>query len=366
MIRRCGQSEALIYRADLWHGGTFEGDRWRRAAALEPGCLDHRTGLAASLERAGRPLEAAAELEKAGEHIPMLRSDREALDALLSAAARLRGGGETAPRSSRASSRPVCLAGRRAYSPEEVLFRFMHVSDLHIGQWMDGGSNDTDRLSWITDIAYPALKPAFIAASGDLTDSTNGFIMPLFGPYQKEWSAYAALVSGLPRGVWRDLPGNHDHYSDKHFDYYLANSVSRSLQYSWTVKSGGRIWQFIAVNTAASDGRPWPHDERGLDEGELDWLEMEILPGAAGVFIFGHHPVYRLKYGRERFERILKENNISYFFGHSHESYIALTGGRMEVQVDSLGKGSENNYALAVVLRDGGVCVSLHDSGRLP
>lgn len=354
----------------LVRAGDFPGAAaaWRRASALEPSCLDHRVALAASLERAGLPLAAARELEEVGDHFGIMHSaDWEVLGVMRTAAAKLkRGSPPRAGQPAGTAAAVTCLSGRAGHSEKEVLFRFIHVSDLHIGQWIDGGADDIRNLAWLADVAYPAVRPAFIAATGDLTDSTNGFILPLFGPYQREWDSYASLVSGLPRDAWRDMPGNHDHYGDKHFSFYLRDSASRRLQYSWTVDAGGGLYQFIAVNTSANDGRPWPWDRRGLDDGELDWLEAEIRPDALRVVVFGHHPPYSLKYGRERFERILSASRASYFFGHSHKSSVKVSGGRLEVNVDSLGKDSKNNYALAAVLEGGDICVSLRDAGSLP
>lgn len=338
-----------------------------RASVLAPRCLDYRVALAASLERSGRPEEAASTLERAGRELYLREGAPEAFREMSLAARELRRGSAPVPEEGgRARGECLCASGRRAFDASETVFSFVQISDLHVGEWMHGGSADTERLSWMVEKGFPALKPAFMVATGDLTDSTNGFIIPMFGPFRKEWDKYAALVAALPAGSYYDLPGNHDNYGDKDFRFYLANSVSRQLQHSWTVEADGKLYQFIAVNTAADDGGRWPGDDAGLRDAELDWLEAAIRQDAYRVVVFGHHPPHRLKYGLERFKAILAASNASYFCGHSHKHYMKTEEGRLEINLDSLGKDKRNNYVLASYLRGGDLCVRMLDAGALP
>ena len=99
------------------------------------------------------------------------------------------------------------------------------MSDLHIGQ---RGTTDSTRLQWLVTTARNVIKPSFIVATGDLTDSTNGNLFGIpNGPYQAEWDQYKAILTARMPGpdFFYDLPGNHDAYSDPDFAYYLANSV---------------------------------------------------------------------------------------------------------------------------------------------
>lgn len=363
----CPESRIAKDALSLAEAGNFAAAAklFRVAAEAASGCLDHRVGLAASLERAGRPAEAASELEKAASESKLSGdADREAAGIMRSAAKRLRSGGDERSGGRGAPQGTICLSGRGAWRPDEAVFTFLHVSDPHIGQWMDGGLDGARNLAWVADTAWPVLKPAFIAATGDLTDSTNGFIIPLFGPHVREWRTYSSLISGLPAGALYDMPGNHDHYGDRHFSSYLAWSSARRLQYSWTVEAGGSVYRFIAVNTAANNGRPWPWDDRGLDDEELSWLAAELRKGGRRIFVFGHHPTHRLRYGREKFERLLREHGASYFHGHSHDAAALVRDGGLRVNVGSLGKSDEDNYVLAAVLADD-VCVSFRTAGSL-
>ena len=54
------------------------------------------------------------------------------------------------------------------------IFWFIHASDLHIGA---RGTTDSSRLQWLVTTAKNVIKPEFIVASGDLTDSTNGNLL---------------------------------------------------------------------------------------------------------------------------------------------------------------------------------------------
>lgn len=60
------------------------------------------------------------------------------------------------------------------YSPDnDKIFWFVHISDIHIGT---RGTQDSQNLQWLVTEANNIIKPSFIVASGDLTDSTNGNI----------------------------------------------------------------------------------------------------------------------------------------------------------------------------------------------
>lgn len=87
----------------------------------------------------------------------------------------------------------------------------MIISDIHVGT---SGSQDTDHLAWAVGPAQQVVNPAFIVATGDLTDSTNGGIIPN-GPYLAEWQAYRQILdaAGMTSAFYYDIPGNHDHYT---------------------------------------------------------------------------------------------------------------------------------------------------------
>src|SRR5512142_2660384 len=78
------------------------------------------------------------------------------------------------------------LAGQKAYyyPNADRLFWFMILSDSHIG----ASSTAAENLTWAAGPARQAINPQFIVNTGDLTDSSNGGLIPVGGPYPEEWT----------------------------------------------------------------------------------------------------------------------------------------------------------------------------------
>ena len=259
------------------------------------------------------------------------------------------------------------------------LFWFMIISDLHVGV---SGSQDTGFLNWAVTNARSVITPGFIVATGDLTDSTNGGIIPN-GPYQEEWDTYRQILddAGMDSTFYYDIPGNHDHYNDSDLAYYLANSIQGSAngntQHAWVKDYPFGAYQFIGTCTAGNDGAPfsfWPWDNfgdnAGLDAGELAFIESQLLahPEAELSLLFGHHPFDAdyysgadtgLTYGRETLLNLIDTYGISlYGFGHTHNYrenfyYQALYDGVFYINLASLGKSSNNHYSVLAVDANG-------------
>ena len=281
-------------------------------------------------------------------------------------------------------SRAVVNAGNPRgafYSADNTrVFWFVHVSDLHIGM---SGTDDSSRLQWLVTTARSVVNPAFIVATGDLTDSTNGnWLGWPNGPYQEEWDEYKSILAnaGAGPGVYYDVPGNHDAYSDRYFTYYLANSVqgqaTGQTQLSWTRQFSFGKYHFLGVNTAGNDGaaftltRPWG-DNAGLDATELAFINQELQANsdASLTLVFGHHPVTDtgvssdtwLFYGHQSFIDALDSYSVSaYNYGHTHRYSEALFQGNSYTgmmsgdgihydSVASLGKSGNSYYTLVAV-----------------
>jgi len=255
------------------------------------------------------------------------------------------------------------------------LFWFMVISDTHIGTF---GSQDTNYLQWAVTEAKQIIDPLFIVNTGDLTDSTNGGIIPN-GPYQDEWDEYLNILedAGIDASFYYDIPGNHDAYNDAYFAYYLANSIQGRAkgrcQHSWIRQFDFGNYLFMAVNTAGNDGAPfsiWPWknfgDNAGLDEEELSFIESELVthPDADLAFVFGHHPFEAgyssifdtgLTYGRQALLNLMDEYHIPmYGFGHTHEyreNFYSqdLTHDVMYLNFASLGKSDNNHYTVMAI-----------------
>jgi hypothetical protein len=265
------------------------------------------------------------------------------------------------------------------------VFWFVQVSDLHIGA---RGSQDSDNLAWLLGPARTAIAPAFIVASGDLTDSTNGNFFGLpNGPYQAEWDEYKSILHSAgadDRDFFYDIPGNHDAYNDKTFAYYRANSVqgqaTGGMQVSWTKSFPFGDYHFLGVNTADNTGAPfsisWPWgDYAGLDNTELAFIDNDLRTniGANLTFIFGHHPVTAtgnsqdtyLYYGYQQFIQDLGNGGSSvYGYGHTHVASETVFDGDAYTgqmpgygvhydNIASLGKSSSSQLRVIAVDCDG-------------
>jgi predicted phosphodiesterase len=262
----------------------------------------------------------------------------------------------------------------------DKIFWFILVSDTHIGA---RGSQDSNNLTWIVTQGMNVVQPEFVVLSGDLTDSTNGnwFGYPN-GPYQQEWDEYKSILAkgNVNSTNFYDIPGNHDAYNDQYFQYYIYNSVqgqeTGSTQVSWTREFYFGKYHFLGVNTADNTGASfslaWPYgDYAGLDSDELAyiWDELTSHPCHDLTFVFGHHPVTDtggttdtwLYYGAQDFIGMLDQYGASvYGYGHTHKySEVLFQGdaytgymdgdGIVYLNVDSVGKSSDNNFTVIAV-----------------
>jgi hypothetical protein len=283
---------------------------------------------------------------------------------------------------------PTVYAGQpqaaRYDANSREIFWFIHASDLHIGA---RGTTDSSRLQWLVTTAKNVIKPEFIVATGDLTDSTNGNLFGIpNGPYQAEWDQYKSILSnaGMTSSFFYDIPGNHDAYSDATFKYYRLNSVqglaTGGTQVSWTRDFGYGKYHFLGVNSAGNDGRAFSisfpfGDYAGLDDAEIKFIgdELNLHSDARLTLVFGHHPVTDtgqsddtwLFYGHQDFIRALDTYRAStYNYGHTHDYSQALfkgnaytgpmyNGGVHYYNVRSLGKDSGNYYSIVAIDSNG-------------
>jgi hypothetical protein len=266
-------------------------------------------------------------------------------------------------------------AGQQAYYHPNAdrLFWFMILSDTHIG----ANSTCSQNLTWAVTQARQTIAPQFIVNSGDLTDSTNGGVIPN-GPYQSEWNQYRQILesAALNSSNYYDLPGNHDEYNDGTLAYYRANSIqgraTGQTQPSWTRQFSYGSYHFLGVCTPGNDGAPfsiWPPnygDNAGLDGNELAFIQSDLdsHTDAQLTLIFGHHPFEAhyytntdtgLTYGLPTFLSLIKQYMVPFYgFGHTHnyrENFYnqSLSPGIYYMNVASLGKSTQNQYAVMAV-----------------
>ena len=267
------------------------------------------------------------------------------------------------------------------YSREnDRLFWFIQITDLQIGAQ---GNQDSDNLTWIVTEARDIINPEFIVATGDLTDSTNGrgdLDGLSDGPYPEEWAEYTGILSqaGIQDAdYYYDIPGNHDHYNDKNFTFYLNNSIqgqtTGNTQVSWRRDFPFGSYHFIGICTAGNDGAPFNlfdasyGDHAGLDKEELDFIESRLANNrdVDVTVIFGHHPLPMrrtndptdtyLTYGIVEFIQLMETYGVSmYANGHTHDTGKGLiatdnSDGIFDLNVSPLGKDPGDYYQLIAI-----------------
>jgi hypothetical protein len=284
----------------------------------------------------------------------------------------------------------LALAAQKAYYHPRAdrLFWFMLISDTHIG----ANRTCADNLTWAVNQGRQVIAPQFIVNTGDLTDSSNGSIIPIGGPYQAEWDTYRQILegAGIDSSFYYDMPGNHDEYSDATLAYYRANSIqgraTNLTQPSWTRQFSYGSYHFLGVCTPGNDGAPfsiWPSDNygdhAGLDDVELPYIQADLASHTEAqlTLIFGHHPFEPfytsafdtgLTYGLiPGFLFQIEQYQIPFYgFGHTHNYgenfrtgfyyYNPMeTPGLYYMNISSLGKESlvTNDYRYAVMAVDG-------------
>ncbi|MBI2889406.1 MAG: metallophosphoesterase [Nitrospirae bacterium] len=270
------------------------------------------------------------------------------------------------------SSPAVNPNGARHSSDPNQLFWFIQVGDSHVGENFDGGTQDSEYLNWLVTEARTVVNPAFIALNGDLTDSTNGGLIPN-GPHQAEWNEYKGLVDPSVNATnFFDAAGNHDQYNDGSLSYYLNNSIqgraTQATQQTWIRTFAFGKYAFVNVSTPGDDGASWPFDHAGLRAAELAFMESYFGSNMDSklLFIFGHHPSNDFNYGKTEFLNDLKKYRVAvYAYGHTHSYNEGRSDQVFHLNVASLGKSSGNHYNL-VAVDNNGVSIVAHNAKDWP
>ncbi|MDY7030813.1 MAG: metallophosphoesterase [Thermodesulfobacteriota bacterium] len=262
-------------------------------------------------------------------------------------------------------------------SDNDRIFWFILISDAQIGAYNGNGS---ENLEWIVTEAKDVIEPEFIVNEGDLTDSTNwdSDLWP-DGPWQDEWEEYLSILetNEVDSSFYYDIPGNHDHYNDEYFDYYLSYSIqgraTGQTQISWTRTFDFGTYHFLGINTAGNDGAGfnlWPidnfGDHAGLDETELQFIEEELKQNKDVdlTLIFGHHPIEKrssewtdtaLSEGADEFVELMNQYGVlMYGYGHTHtyreEVFTqGMTEGVLYLNTKSIYSSDESQYTLIAI-----------------
>lgn len=241
--------------------------------------------------------------------------------------------------------------------PSDVLV-WSHVSDLHVSAYTP---ERTARLAEFFDQELATLRPSFVLASGDLTDTNRWLNMSNIweprGPIAEEWSTYASLVKGTlesKAAIW-SCQGNHDRFSVATFSHpknlyrhVLApqlecqlNTTGKSADFAQLMDARGLpLHRHFAVQYASADGHtvrivtfdatldlaPTRHFFGHLTQPALDTMEalLGAEPKADMNIVMGHYPFNsivsdRSSSGRD-FADILRDFRVTAALsGHLHK-----------------------------------------------
>ncbi|MFH1437446.1 MAG: metallophosphoesterase [Pseudomonadota bacterium] len=250
------------------------------------------------------------------------------------------------------------------YSDEPSnVFWFIQITDTHIDNvfYADG----PDKLAWVASEGFDTVNPLFVAATGDLTDSTNGVVYG-FGPYEAEWNIYRERIddAGMTAETWFDLPGNHDVYGDANASFYLAYSVQGpeqgTTQPHWRFDLPFGSYHFVGVATPCNDWLQWPFDNTQITDEELSQIQADLEANTDTnlTIAMGHHNYIRSD-GRDlpggpELDALFTLHGVPYYIhGHSHDHVAEVSaGGVLFQRVNSLGKADADNFCVHAVDND--------------
>lgn len=228
------------------------------------------------------------------------------------------------------------------------VFWFAQITDTHI----DTTEEPRQRLWWACTIFRDTVEPLVLFNTGDLTDGTNGGLIPMFAPSADEWLEYQHAVddAGMTIEIYIDAVGNHDHYNDEGNTYYLAHSVMGravdSCQYSLRVDLPYGPYHFFIADTTANDGRRWPFDFTQMSPFELaDYANaIDENEDANLSFTLAHHSWSSVLYGygRSEYEDLLHEAEAIYLHGHWHDTDVYLDSDILTFELNSSGKSGDD------------------------
>ncbi len=202
-------------------------------------------------------------------------------------------------------------------------FGFIQISDIHSP--MTQSADTISAVKQVTDLQLSAYgvtvpKPAFVLATGDLTE---------FGGGSGYWQTYLSYWKDAPYPVYNTL-GNHD--NTWHACLQDLRTIGQKPYYSFDYNG----CHFVGLMTATiQDPRP------SIGEEQIRWLESDLrrIGRNTPVFVFFHHPLggseFASRYDYNRLLDVLRDyNTVLLMAGHSHgnvyrafEGWDQVTGG---------------------------------------
>lgn len=243
---------------------------------------------------------------------------------------------------------------------------FLVFTDTHVGCQFSCGDSDTENLDWATSEAWDVIDPAFVVNCGDLTDATNGGLIPKT-QYDSEWESYRSILdkNGMSADIYLDIPGNHDAYFDEGLTHYLKYSVQGSTfnrtQHSYKVLAGSSVIHIIGIATPTMNGGSALSDNAALDDSEMAFIRQSFddAAGADVHLVFGHHGIKwggsnKVGEGGEEFRELMKTMGVAgYFWGHTHDFLSEYHDNTLFTNLASLSKSNDRNVGIVVIDHQG-------------
>ena len=271
----------------------------------------------------------------------------------------------------------LCLQARHAGASDpararytddpNLVFWFVHISDLHIDTFL--ADYEQAHLEWALTTGVDVVGPAFVVATGDLVDGTDG-INYLASPVDAEWDLYRGIIdgAGMTDDFYFDVIGNHDAYGDENAEHYLTRSVQGiaqgTTQPAWRVDLPFGSYAFVAVATVCNDWLPWWNDNMEITDEEFAEITANLEANADTnlTFALAHHDYVVSKAGVEvidglRLDDLFASHGVAYYFhGHEHDLRTRVTDADVVIRrINSSGQSTDDNFCVAAVDAD---CVS--------
>lgn len=212
------------------------------------------------------------------------------------------------------------------------LMWFLQVSDTHISIFRD--PSRLSDLHSFCKLTIPAIKPAVVLASGDLTDAKAEDNMGS-AQYEQEWINYRELLNtcNLGNTTWLDIRGNHDNFnipdaksSLNYYRQYSQQGKKNPRSYLYQLSKGNVLYSFLAVDACLEPGPRRPFNFVGMlnvkEGNHLNSLIQQVeSSGSNHTIWFGHYPTSCiLSSGPEDIRDLIGKHNASlvYLCGHFH------------------------------------------------
>jgi MYXO-CTERM domain-containing protein len=269
-----------------------------------------------------------------------------------------------------AAVRPAALAGpQNAHYADDAdgVFWFMHISDIHIGtSHLDPTltGNEVPHLQYALGEARTVINPAFLVATGDLTNGDGGdWGVPTSGQSQAEWDTYKSVYTGagMTASFYYDVVGNHDEYSIScpSLHWYLDNSLQgqtvHAASFGWTHTTTFGDYFFYGFNATGDCVAPLSGGDGVIIDAEYAALvaAIDAHPNAPLSFFFAHQGIEQPQNSARVADAVGNVNGF-WVHGHVHEykEYLSAGGRVVSNEVDSLGKADSNNLAVGAIDHD--------------